>query len=142
MVKKNIIESKSFRQFLRFVIVGVISTIIDLGIYNIFAIGFDKNIYLSRFISFTVAVIIGYFLHRNWTFKSNDEKVLHQFIRFIFTATTGLAINLIVMRIVSNYTNSISEEILRKNVPVLIAVGIASFWNFFINKYWTFKEKK
>lgn len=136
------ISNYDARQFIKFSFVGGFTALIDLIIYNILALKFKMNMYLARTISFTIAIIIGYFLHRFWTFRSKDPKMLHQFLRFVFTVTIGLIINLAIMKIVSYFVLNLSSIFWQKNIPVLVAMGIAFLWNFFVNKHWAFKHKE
>ncbi len=130
------------KQFVKFSFVGGFTALIDLVIYNVLVLKFKMNMYLARTISFTIAICVGYFLHRFWTFRSKDPKIFHQFFRFVLTVTIGLAINLIMMKIVSYFVLNLSSVFWQKNIPVLVAMAIAFLWNFFVNKYWAFKHKE
>ncbi len=136
------LRKKLYRQIIKFGVVGFIGTIIDLGFYNLFAIGLAANIYASRIISFTLAATSNYFLNRIWTFRSKEKRVARQFTQFFFISVIGLLMNLVIMKLLESVVAPIESEFLRKNTPVLIAIVIVLFWNFFANKYWTFKEKK
>lgn len=134
-------EREGLRQFIKFGIVGFSGTIIDLGFYNLFAIGLKSNIYFSRMISFTFAAVSNYLLNRVWTFRSKEKKVAKEFGQFFFVSVIGLLLNLGIMRLLISFTKNLHSEILQKNIPVLIAITVVLFWNFFANKYWTFKNK-
>lgn len=137
----KIFSKKTNRQFVKFAVVGVIGTLIDVGIYNILAILCAYNIYISRSISFTLAATNNYILNRVWTFKSKDKRVARQFGKFFVISLVGLGLNLLIMKMLEDVVSPIENEIIRKNVPVIIAILIVLFWNFFANKYWTFKQK-
>lgn len=132
-------QKEGLRQFIKFCIVGLSGTIIDLGFYNLFALSIGLNIYFARTISFILAATNNYHLNRVWTFQSKEKKITREFSQFFFVSVIGLLLNLVVMKIVLNFTSNLGNEILEKNIPVLVAIIIVLFWNFFANKYWTFK---
>lgn len=136
------LQKKSYRQFIKFGIVGATGTIIDLLAYNGLAIFLGFNIYIARSISFILGAINNYILNRVWTFRNKNKQIAKQFSKFIFISFIGLLINLLIMRSLQGLVSPIENEFLRKNIPVFIAIIIVFFWNFFINKYWTFKEDK
>jgi len=130
----TIIHRRGVRQFVKFGIVGVSSTIIDWGIY----LGLTRLLgffYLdAKVISFLFSVINSYILNRSWTFRSTDPKKLHQFGKFLVVAAVGLGLNALIMYLV------VSKLHLHDIIGLIFASAIVMFWNFLINKFWTFKE--
>jgi len=135
-------RKKFYRQFIKFGVVGLTGTLIDLGIYNILALIFGINIYFARTISFILAATNNYILNRRWTFRNKNKNVAKQFSKFFLISLAGLGLNLIIMKFCQQLVVNVHSEFLKLNIPVIIAIVIVLFWNFFINKYWTFKEKR
>lgn len=135
-------RKKFYRQFIKFGVVGITGTLIDLGVYNLLALLFGFNIYFARTISFVLAATNNYILNRKWTFRNKNKNVAKQFFKFFLISLIGLGLNLIIMKFCQKLVVNVQNEFLKLNIPVLIAIVIVLFWNFFINKYWTFKEKK
>jgi dolichol-phosphate mannosyltransferase len=133
-------NKKSYREFARFAVVGVIGTLVDLGFYNLLAIVFKLDIYVSRTISFTFAATNNYILNRIWTFKSKDKKIATEFGKFFFVSIIGLLLNLGLMKLFQGIVVHATNELVKKNIPVLLAIIVVLFWNYFANKYWTFKK--
>ncbi len=130
----SIIERRGVRQFVKFGIVGISSTIIDWGIYLLLT-RLTAIFYLdAKVISFLVSVINSYIWNRRWTFRSKDPAKFHQFSKFLAVAGIGLALNALIMYIVVSKLN------LHDIIGLILASAIVMFWNFIINKYWTFKE--
>ena len=88
-------RKKFYKQIIKFGIVGFIGTLIDLGVYNLLALGLGLNIYGARTISFTLAATSNYFLNRTWTFKSKEKRIIRQFSQFLFISIVGLIASLI-----------------------------------------------
>lgn len=135
-------KKKTYREFIKFGVVGFTGTLIDLGVYNILAVGFDYNEYSARTVSFVLAVINNYILNRVWTFRNKDKQVGLQFFKFLVVSVVGYLLNLGIMAFTMPMFNSIPSELAQKNIPVLIAIFIVLFWNYFANKLWTFKNNK
>lgn len=134
------LRKKSYREFVKFGIVGFSGTVVDLGVYNLLAILFGFNIYFSRLISFTLAATNNYIFNRKWTFRSSDKKIATQFGKFFLISVIGLLMNLAVMKLLQPWSTHFSSQFLQKNIPVLIAIIIVLIWNYVANKVWTFRK--
>jgi len=144
-------KSKNIVQFLKFVAVGILNTLVDWAVFYLlifFAIPGEPL--LAKAISFTVAVINSFVLNSIWTFRSEfysgltDKslkfyRLTNYFIRFILVSVIGFAINYLTFRyVISNLGGSLAAY---SNIIGLIAAsGSALIWNFIINKLWTYKK--
>jgi len=130
----KVLEYQTVRQFVKFGIVGVSSTIIDWGIFYI--LNYYLGIYylIAKVLSFLVSVVNSYIWNRRWTFRSQDQKKMHEFGRFVLVAIVGLALNTYIMYF------AVSTLHLHYIFGLALATAIVMFWNFLINKFWTFKE--
>lgn len=138
----ELIKRRGFRQFIKFGIVGLTGTVVDLGIYNLLAVLLGYNIYIARVISFTLAATNNYILNRKWTFHSDDNKIAAEYGKYFFIASVGLFLNLGIMRLLQPWALRFSSPLAQKNIPVLIAIVIVLIWNFTANKFWVFKESQ
>jgi len=87
---------------------------------------------LSATISFITAVIIGFFLHRSFTFKAQNGNAIRQYVKFFLTSCIGLGLNTLILSLFVYVFNV--WYIFAK----CIASGCVFSWNFLINKFWTF----
>ena len=127
-------ERRTVRQFVKFAVVGVSSTIIDWGIYLLLTRTTAIFYLLAKVLSFLVSVINSYIWNRRWTFRSQDPKRFHQFSKFLVVAGVGLALNALIMYLV------VSKLKLHDIIGLILASAIVMFWNFLVNKFWTFRE--
>src|ERR1035437_7656265 len=91
-------------QLARFLLVGVLNTIVDLGILNVLIWISDSNentlLYIVfKSFSFVLAVINSYYLNKYWTFHSRTEN-RSEFIVFFIVSTVGFFLNVLVSTIV------------------------------------------
>lgn len=136
MFKKilNFIKKQDLKQFLKFCVVGTVGTAIDFGLLYIL-VEFSNIWYLlAATISFIVAVINNYIFNKIWTFENKDSNFLKQFVQFLVVSVVGLGLNVLILYILVEFAGI--WYILAK----VLATGVVLIWNFFANKYWTFRE--
>lgn len=86
----------SLPKFIRFAIVGVINTAVDLGILNIligiFGLTQHFSFSLHKSVSFVCALLNSYFMNKSFTFemKENSKKT---FYLFVFYSLIGFVVN-------------------------------------------------
>jgi len=148
MIKKDIFgpiaQNKSYRQFVKFSIVGAVNTLVDWIFFylfkSLFMGGFGlANLQMARQLakaaSFVVSASSGYVMNRKWTFRSADKNVAKEALKFMIVALGGLVINQAVFYVVT------SKLAWRDIFGLAIATASAMFWNFIMNKKWTFKAQ-
>jgi putative flippase GtrA len=148
------------KQFVKFCLVGAVSTAINIGLGNLFLIwGFGVN--LAHVCAFSLAVTNGFFLNRAWTFrKAGSARMQHQYLMFFAVNLVGLGLSWVVMRTVMGWllhtqlaytlADSLSNRIglvpdptrLAYSLGELTATPLVAVWNFSANKFWTFGAKK
>lgn len=148
----NIITDKKERsRFLKFAVVGFIGFFVDAGIFNLCRSVFDIRPEYASAISFMVAVISNFLFNRYWTYPDSRSKPLStQLGQFFLVNLIGLAIRTGVLLIIIDPLYRLFENlsanidinpiVLGDNSALIIVVGIVLFWNFFINRYWTYND--
>jgi dolichol-phosphate mannosyltransferase len=133
-------KREGVRQFIKFCIVGAINTIVDWAFYAIFKtfIGSSTQTLkqIAKACSFVIAATSSYIMNRKWTFRSTDNQILKQAIKFIAISVGGLVINNSVFYLITSPKFLHLADIL----GLISGTAIATFWNFFGNRKWTFKE--
>ncbi|MGV3525932.1 MAG: GtrA family protein [Candidatus Sericytochromatia bacterium] len=128
-----------YATFLRYVVVGVLGTAIDLGVlYGLTELsGVDPRtspwFALWVALAFLAAVVNNYLLNRFWTFKSRDRNVSAQFFRFLLVSVGGFLLTQLLMWVLVTLLG-VWYLLAKAITSVLILV-----WNFGLNKMWTFR---
>lgn len=130
----KLFKRRGIRQFIKFGIVGVSSTVIDWGIYLLLTRIFGIYYLMAKILSFGVAVLNSYIWNRRWTFRSNDPQKLRQFIKFLTISIVGLVLNSTIMFI------AVDKLKYHDIIGLVLATGIVTIWNFLANKFYTFKS--
>lgn len=143
-------HKKELKRFVRFGIVGIIGSVIDFGFLNLFTIVFKMPYVLSSVFSFSLAVINNFLLNRFWTFAaSKKDPLLGQLVQFGIVSVIGLLIRTpllawlekVLVPLAGKLTpNLLTPTIVGHNVGLAIGIGVVMLWNYFANRFWTFKN--
>lgn len=119
-------------KFLKFCIVGGSGVLVDFGITYLGKEILKLNKYIANSLGFIVAASTNYILNRIWTFQSNNPAMLRQYLIFFGFSLIGLGLN--------NATIYLLHGKLKWNFyfSKLFAIGLVTFWNFFMNYYFNF----
>ncbi len=102
-------KGRTFKQVLKFIVVGVLNTVVDLAVLNLLIWITDTGrtgwqYTLFKAISFTVAVINSYYFNRIWVFRGEETKrVGTEFTKFIVISVVGAFINVGVATLVVTF---------------------------------------
>lgn len=134
-------------QFAKFILIGVLNTVIDLGILNLLMYEFSafSGLFFSIFkgISFLGATTNSYFWNKFWTFNSKKRIHKKEFSQFFFISGAGFLINIGTATIIVNAIGpqfGLSSKIWA-NFGAVIASFVGMSWNFLGYKLWVFKKK-
>jgi putative flippase GtrA len=143
-------RAKSFSQtnraeiirFLKFAVVGAIGAVVDFSILNLGIQVFHLAKWLANTFSFSAAVLSNFTWNRFWTYpESRLQSFLPQLGQFLLVNLAGYGINQVVFLSLDHYVFS-PWGTWGYNLSKAIAIGVVLFWNFFINRIWTYREVK
>ena len=151
----NIISDPTERtRFLKFAVVGTIGAIVDFSVFNILTKFLSVDAVLASVISFIVAILSNFTWNRFWTYPDSRTKPLsRQLTEFGIVNILGAGIRTPVFALLKGPLQSLyiklpflqifpfmTPEFLGNNTALAIAVVLVMFWNFFINRYWTYND--
>ena len=147
-----IINPRERTRFLRFLAVGIIGAAVDFGIENLLHRFIGLPYVLSGAISFICAILSNFYWNRVWTYPDSRSKpIFSQLLQFAFVNIVGLAIRIPILNFVEpplarlfyllpDRYMVLPPDAIGENATLAIAVGIVLFWNFFVNRYWTYSD--
>jgi len=143
---------KELKRFLKFMFVGGIGAVIDFGVLNILAHVLDIDLPIAGTISFAMAVTSNFLWNRFWTYpESRAFPAIPQYLQFFVINAMALVIRLPILTLLPTPISGVLEsiglnanvaEVLGNNAALAVAVAIAMFWNFFINRLVTYRHIK
>lgn len=145
-------NQKELVRFGKFSVVGTIGAIVDFSILYLLHAVLHWHLALSNTISFTCAVLSNFTWNRYWTYPDSRSKpISSQLGQFFVVNIVGWAINTgILLALNVPFTNLVSNldlvataEMAHKigyNGAKIVATGVVLFWNFLINRVWTYND--
>ena len=136
-------EKRSSVRFLskagRFYTVGASGVVINYLISILFAGGISDLWYLhANIIGITISMTTNFILNKIWTFEDRDfstKATIKQYSKFVGFSTLGAIVQLAMV------FSLVEWHQMTYPLALILAVAIAAFGNFVLNKKWTFKEK-
>lgn len=126
-------------RFVKFSIVGAVGTVLDFGVLNLLILVFGFSRFWANTCSFTVGSLNNFLGNRLWSFpESRERPFFRQFGQFLVVGLVGWVLNQAIFLGLSMYVFE-PWGILGYNLAKAIAVGIVLFWNFGINRIWTYR---
>jgi putative flippase GtrA len=148
---------RELERFVKFAIVGAIGAVVDFAVLNIMkrlfeavglGVGWDIGLaphqiqlVAANTISFSVAVLSNFTWNRLWTFPESRERPIgSQLAQFSVINVLGLVINTVILVTLDQYVfqNFFSER-LSYNLAKAFAIGVVLFWNFGMNRIFTYR---
>jgi putative flippase GtrA len=155
---KFLANPREMERFIKFAIVGTIGAVVDFVVLNIMKVIFEKvglgaswniplevhqiQLIVANAISFSTAVLSNFTWNRLWTFpESRDLPLGSQLVQFAIVNVLGLIINTVLLVVMDRYVfRHMFGERLSYNLAKAFAIGVVLFWNFGINRIWTYRE--
>ncbi|MCB0154942.1 MAG: GtrA family protein [Anaerolineae bacterium] len=131
---------KEFSRFVKFALVGALGAVIDFGLLNLMRGVFGWHLLLANTFSVSVAIISNFIWNRYWTYpESRNRKKRKQLPQFTVVNMVGLVINNIIVLGIDWMLVSHIGEPWSYNIAKAFAIGIVLFWNFGVNRLWTYR---
>ncbi len=148
---------RELERFLKFAIVGTIGAAVDFAVLNILKLWFESiglgvgwstewpphevQLVTAATLSFTAAVLSNFTWNRLWTFPESRERPLgRQLAQFALVNILGLVINNVLLVTTDRYIfQHLVSARLSYNLAKAFAIGVVLFWNFGVNRVWTYR---
>ncbi|UCF62414.1 MAG: GtrA family protein [Anaerolineaceae bacterium] len=154
---------RELTRFMKFSVVGVIGAVVDFGTFNILNSFLGLRSLFASILSFITAVTSNFIWNRFWTYPDSRSKpVRQQALQFALVNTIGLFIRTPVFALSetpmirlaerllqllppSIYTQNTSQiqldhVVIGRNLALAVAVIVVLFWNFGVNRIWTYSD--
>lgn len=144
-------DSREWRRFFKFSTVGVIGAAVDFAVFNVLLNLVGLQPLVCQALSFLAAVTSNFILNRHWTYPDSRSKPLRtqlaqyglvNFIGLLIRTPMFNGMGTLLEKALSGreFPFGISSYAMAHNLALASAIGIVLFWNFFINRYWTYGD--
>ena len=142
------------KRFVKFAIVGGIGLIIDVALLNIFERSLGMSVPLAVALAFIIAATHNFIGNRLWVYpESRKHKKRWQMPVFLAVNAMGLLISELIflffqmpitelMRLVPLATFQTHYRGIGLNATKMVAAVVVMLWNFFVNRFITFRDVK
>jgi putative flippase GtrA len=134
-------QHKEAQRFLRFLVVGAGGTMLDFGLLTVLKLAGLPTLPANT-AAFSAGVVNNFTWNRLWTYAdSRSKQWTVQLGQFAVVSLIGLALNNAVVLLLEAPFGALFNNTEFGYLPAkVIATGIVVFWNFFVNRYWTFND--
>jgi putative flippase GtrA len=149
-------------RFWKFIAVGAIGAVVDFGIFNLLNGLLRLVSPISQAVSFSAAVTSNFLWNRRWTYADSRSKPLRrQALQFVLVNLVGLGVRTPIFVLIEPGMEraavvllSVGQEslpaavhplfpaagLLGSNLALAVAVVVVLFWNFAVNRLWTYSD--
>ncbi|MBP5677906.1 MAG: GtrA family protein [Bacteroidales bacterium] len=128
-------------KFLKFGVVGASGMVVHGGVLYLMKEVVNLNPFVANTIGFICAATTNYILNRIWTFRSHENQVAVEYLKFILVSIIGLGINNGTLWLGGKMLPDWNDD-WRFYILWVFAVGVTTLWNFFGNLIFTFKQNR
>ncbi|MFH1171027.1 MAG: GtrA family protein [bacterium] len=125
------------QQLAKFLLVGVTNTAWDYALYVIFTrgwLGFHMHFLAAQLLAFTGSVLNSYIFNKRWTFRDLDPRHHVKLTKFFVVNVIALIFYESLLYVLVGKLRI--YDLLAKALVIVPVI----LWNFFANKYWTFRN--
>lgn len=128
------------KRFIKFCIVGASGFCVNLGLLAIFVEVVGMHKVWAQIPSYQISILTNFMFNEFWTFSDRRTPGLKSFliraVKFNLVSQVGWGINISVYYVVLNVAG------IYYIVSQIIAIAVATMWNFFSNLIWTWRQKQ
>jgi putative flippase GtrA len=156
---------KEGRRFARFLVVGAIGFVIDFGVFNLpHALGFGTWVagailsallphpeIIEQTLSLSIAICSNFLWNYFWIYpEARNSSQGGKMVKFLIVSIAGLLVGVPVFSgalllwhgvVTALHLDSVGLN-LAGNLALMTRVAILLFWNFFVNRFWTYRDVK
>ena len=140
MMKKCMELYRQYKEIINYLIVGVLTTVVSLGVYYACVLTFldPENaiqLQVANIISWVAAVTFAYFTNRKFVFESKNPDMLKEASAFVGARVATLLMDMLCMFIMVTCMGW-SDKIAKLVVQVIVTVA-----NYVFSKIFVFRKK-
>jgi len=154
---------KEGKRFSRFLVVGAIGFVVDFGLFRLeHAVGFGTWVaqailpalashpeVIEQTISQGIAIISNFILNYFWIYpEARQASQANKMSKFVLVSVLGLLLGIPIFSLALLVWLGLLSALhlgspdLASTLALMTRVAIILFWNFFANRYWTYREVK
>ena len=126
--------------FMKFVMVGIVNTLIGttimFGFYNVF----NLNYWISSASNYIIGSLVSYLLNKNFTFRFK-EKGYYSLLRFIINILTCYLLAYGIAKPIMHWILSDFNKTIQENISMLLGMCLFVVFNYLGQRFFAFRKK-
>ncbi|MCX4290015.1 MAG: GtrA family protein [Duncaniella sp.] len=139
------VQSDDIKQFIRYIIVGVMNTLVTLAVIYVCKSLLEVNMWISNALGYIAGVINSFMWNKMWVFQSSSTNYRGEALRFAIGFMLCYGLQFLATWLLNSVMGSVEWDIL--GVTVISGYGVATLLgmviytlaNFVYNRVVTFK---
>jgi len=141
---------KEGERFFKFLIVGAVGFVVDAGTLFVCTSLLIIPDLIAQAVSFAAAVTSNFTWNRYWTYPdSRTKSIRRQLTQFFLVNLAGLGVrSLVFAGVLEPYRRfatvqsvaPLDPKVIARYAALATAVTVVMFWNFLVNRYWTYND--
>jgi putative flippase GtrA len=134
-----LLRNRMAGQAVRFVIVGVINTVVDMGAFFLLGLVPGISLVAAKFISYNLGTTNSFVLNKYWTFSAGRSKRgMREFGVFFALNVPPLVVDVVVFMMLGLWAGS--ETFWVRMAKAFAAAVVTTAWTFFGSRYLAFRQ--
>lgn len=125
--------SRKNAEIFLFLVVGILTAGIYFALFTIFWKFLFIDYRISVSIAYIASVIFQFHMNRNVTFKSLDNKITNQIIKFIILLLINYVLTLMIV------TTLVNKLLLSPYLAIICSLSVTTIIGFMLSRLWVFK---
>lgn len=127
------------RQFIQFGFIGAFATVLDIGLFNVFAASGMESL-TAKSLAISIAILFSWLGNRYLTFREHRGNPLQESVKFFIASILGAGIALLclwVSHYVLGFTSLLADNISANVIGTILGL----LFRFVTYKFWVYKPK-
>lgn len=139
------VQSDDIKQFIRYIIVGVMNTLVTLAVIYVCKSLLEVNMWISNALGYIAGVINSFMWNKMWVFQSSSTNYRGEALRFAIGFMLCYGLQFLATWLLNSVMGSVEWDILGMTVisgygvATLLGMVIYTLANFVYNRVVTFK---
>ena len=126
--------------FMKFVMVGIINTLVGTTIMFVFYNVFHLNYWISSASNYIIGSLVSYLLNKNFTFRFK-EKGYYSLLRFIINILTCYLLAYGIAKPIMHWILSDFNKTIQENLSMLLGMCLFVVFNYLGQRFFAFRKK-
>lgn len=126
-------------QAVRFLLVGAVAAVVDVGLFNVLILGPGTHPVLAKALSMTASTAVAYAGNRAWSFDAGQERLPFRQELLRYLAVSVLALGVAVAPIgVARWVLELEGPLAMNVAANVVGLGLATAFRFYGYRRWVF----